>query len=111
MYSVFSTDSIDSHAEVVDSVARFAQSLSSARGRSLTHLLEKIAQERWEGVPISYEMRQDGAVHISYIGLSGTGQTEAAALLDLDRRVRAGQVEYTLALTDTPCSSAERVWR
>jgi len=79
-----------------DSVVRLARSLPGSRGLSLTRLLEEAAAHRWAGVPVAYSDRPDGWVAANCLGLTGTGTTAAAALLDLDRRVRMVQVDFTL---------------
>ncbi len=69
---------------------------------------EARAVERWAGVPVAYTNRADGAVSATYLGLTGVGQTPPAALVALDRQVRAGQIEFVLTPVAGP--GAGRAW-
>jgi hypothetical protein len=52
-------------------------------------LLAALASERWVGAGVIYGYRENGVVIAECLGVSGCGQSEGAALLDLERRLEA----------------------
>ena len=59
------------------------------RGGPMRFTPEQVAH-RWRGVPVAYGRRVDGRVTATVLGVTGVGPAEGNALLDLERRLRAG---------------------
>jgi hypothetical protein len=70
-------------------VVRDYQPAPIARTGVGIRLLAALAAERWVGAGVTYGYRENGVVTAECLGVSGTGPTEGAALLDLERRFEA----------------------
>jgi hypothetical protein len=53
----------------------------------LIRLRTEIAVERWSGAGVVYGRLPDGRATATCLGVTGVGRTEAAALLDMERRL------------------------